>query len=424
MASYADLLRNRMLNTTGTTTGSPVGVTVSGTAPSTTGPTGQNARIAQLFPEYIDPATGKPYQGPTTVYNPGGSRNANNSLSPQVTRQRTTPETHPWLYPEGGKDFLAGKDYANPQYAPGGIARGFPEIPQLSQAERQSFADQQNYFRNDNQGINPELLRGMSRTSGGDTPYRNQFGSFRPSGMAFNPDSRSVEFFGSRFSGQDQQGNPFSYTGQAPFGARQRQAAWGMAQKGGGRPGGTPGRGPLGQSPGVGSNPQFGGPTGGPTGFNQPPTGGSGFNQGNFIGNPQGVPPWLQAIMGQQRQAPSWWQGLQQQMFPTMGPGAMPVRPPGQTSLAPAATSPYNTGAISQDQIAQQQRLNEMFGKGPAVGGSWNPSMAGSMPGYGATPPQTGGVNNDAGTQFVNPSYTMPTMPYTLPQAQASALRG
>ncbi len=187
----------------------------------------QDYKRSQLYQGYTDPQ-GNAISGFKTIYNQGGSTNPNGSISPQITHNRTSPETHPWLYPQGQLDPMAGKNYAEADWAPGGVAQGFPEIPRMSWQDRQAAADSQNFFKT-GEGVDPNLLAGMLRVNPRTGPdanrdvFSNQFGRFQMPG--WETDSRgNVEFFGSNFQGQDQQGNAVNYTGAVPYG-REMQAA-------------------------------------------------------------------------------------------------------------------------------------------------------------------------------------------------------
>lgn len=374
MVSYADMLRNGTQNVGGATTNPAPPVTVNaGTpppaapqAPSSSGGfniqdyaqyakpgadgqmtwTGpqyvfdgsrmrrgtdimQDLKRNMLYSEYTDPTTGKAaFSGPTRQYGDPSGVN--------VRGGRATPETHPWLFPEGQKDPMAGKDYGAATFNTN--KPGFPDIPGMSWADSQKQAQSQNWFQNGNQGLDPRLMQGMTRQGPGNT-FGNQFGTYQTSRIGMNPQTGQAQFFGSQFNGVDQEGNAVSHQGRVPYGAKFQEAVQNIASRmarNGGPSGGVGGSRPPGGSPTPGQVPGNGGLPG------------NGTLPGQFIGLPGGLPPWLQNAMGQGRQAPDWWNNIRNQAQGGMQTAASPWNP--------------NAGGMTYTMPQQQATANALRG--------------------------------------------------------------
>lgn len=255
-------------------------------------PDSRAMQTASAFSQYIDPQTGKPYRGMETITNQGGVRNANGSYTPEMRGYRTTPETHPWRYDTTGTDPVTGRIFGLDGSA-SLRATGNPRPTQfLTPEELEAFQDSLNYFENGGQGVDPTLLRGMTRSDPGPTDprtgvrvnqYTNQYGTYTTAGWDVDPSGR-VTFRGPSFVGVDQNGNPVNYTGQIPY-APGFMAAVGHHAGGAnnyprpGDPGGGGGGGPGGGG-GSGGGSGGGAGGGGGTGGGGPGGGGGGGGGG------------------------------------------------------------------------------------------------------------------------------------------------
>lgn len=122
--------------------------------------------LANYGPEYLNP-DGSRISGP--------SKTVTNDQGITFTSGRATPETHPWLYPENGVG-TTNKDYSKPIYPDEGRP-GFVTPTPLSPEEAQAKRDEQNFFRNGGQGLDPRLMAGMIM-SGDRNTASNQYGTY------------------------------------------------------------------------------------------------------------------------------------------------------------------------------------------------------------------------------------------------------
>lgn len=196
-----------------------------------------------------------------------------------ITHNKRTPETHPWLFIDPTQADVNGRIYdTGPVQSGTGISAG----RQASDAERQASYASNNYYKNGGKGLDPALMRGMTRyITPGQTPgntYRNQYGQYTQQHARYD-DARARAGLdpwvreASRFSGKDQQGNALNYINA-------RSGQWGDSTTGGAS---FPGVGSTGvQGPNYAGLPSgfsqlFGGPN---TGATPPQTGGAGVGSG------------------------------------------------------------------------------------------------------------------------------------------------
>lgn len=163
---------------------------------------------------------GDEYLNPDGTYNQGMTRTYTGGSGPNgpitVTNNKTTPETHPWLYSDSVG--TTRNDYSQPIYPEPGKP-GYVQPTTLSEDARRGLID----TMVQNRSIDPRMLQGMSREGAGDT-YTNQYGQYTRNRVTYDPVTGEPIFNPAQFQGQDMQGNAVNYRGEDRYGSRFKEA--------------------------------------------------------------------------------------------------------------------------------------------------------------------------------------------------------
>lgn len=239
----------------------------------------------------------------------GGVKTVGSNGGTTITHNKRTPETHPWLFIDPTQADVNGRIYdTGPVQSGTGISAG----RQATDAERQASYASNNYYKNGGKGLDPALMRDMTRyITPGQTPgnqFRNQYGTYTQQHARFDQARADAGLDpwvreASRYSGKDQQGNSLNYVNAKP-------GQWGDSTTGASS---FPGVGSAGvQGPSYAGLPSgFGNLFGGPNTGGQPPASGGqqpvkgGGNQQhatNYIGMPAPF-----QVGGAKRQTQPWF---------------------------------------------------------------------------------------------------------------------
>jgi hypothetical protein len=124
-----------------------------------------------------------------------------------MTNKKMTPETHPWAFGGTGDVDVNGIIYGN----------NTGEMRQASDAERKASYDSRNFNRNGGKGLDPALMKGMTRRMGqGNNTYGNEFGRYTQQRETYNPITKKWTQHPSTFTGKDAQGNDVNWANTAP----------------------------------------------------------------------------------------------------------------------------------------------------------------------------------------------------------------